>query len=150
MKEVGSIMIGLKTTTGMSAVSRVIKSASDTVVGNSTTFTGAEKCVSRCEDNESEWECCVGVGPDWMECVMFRGRERRLVFSVLEEKSTSSKAVTRSNAPESGCVRGPRKKWEIWSENTQDVENERGVNAPTILAFRLSSSIGTSRVPLRA
>ena len=36
---------------------------------------------------------------------MFRGRDRRrLVFSGFEENSSSSKAVTRSNAPESGCA----------------------------------------------
>ena len=60
----GFIMIGLKTTTGMSAVRRVIKSASDVAVGNSTISTGVGKRVSHCEDNESESEDCAGVGPD--------------------------------------------------------------------------------------
>ena len=98
----GFITIGLRTTTGMSAVSRVIKSASDVVVGNSTISTGAGKRVSHCEGNERESEDWVGMEPDRMECVMLRGRERRrLVFSGLEENSSSSRAVTRSNAPES-------------------------------------------------
>ena len=101
----GLIIIGLGTTTGMSAVSRVIEFASDAVVGNSTISTGVGKRVSHCEYNESKSEDCVGVGSDWVEWVEFRGRDRRKrVFSWLEENSSSSKTVTRSNAPESGCA----------------------------------------------
>ena len=98
-------MIGLKTTTGMSAVRRPIKSASDVAVGSSMISTGVGKRVSHCEDNESELEDWVGVEPDWMVWVMSRGLERRrLECSGLEGNSSSSRAVTRSNAPESGCA----------------------------------------------
>ena len=65
MADVASITVRLNTTTTISAVSKAIKSASDPTVGNSTTSTGIEKRVSHCEDNESEWEDFVGVGPDW-------------------------------------------------------------------------------------
>ena len=57
-------MMGLRTTTGISAVSRVIKSASDVAVGNSTISTGAGKRVSHCEDNKSELGDWAGVAPD--------------------------------------------------------------------------------------
>jgi len=110
-------MIGLRTTTGMSAVSKVIKSASDVVVGSSTISTGVGKRVSHCEDSESVLEDRIGVELDRIERVTFLGRERRrLVFSGLEENSSSSRAVTRSNAPESGFV-----PWTIPGENVQEV-----------------------------
>ena len=54
----------LRTTTGISAVSRGIKSASDVGVGNSTISAGAGECVSHCEDNRSELGDWAGVGPD--------------------------------------------------------------------------------------
>jgi len=98
-------MIGLRTTTGMSAVRRLIKSPSDVAVGSSTISTAVGKRVSHCEDNESELEDWVGVEPDWMVCVMSRGLERRrLECSGLEGNSSSSRAVTRSNAPEAECA----------------------------------------------
>ena len=54
-------MIGLRTTTGTSAVSRVFKSASEAAVGNST---GIGKRVNHCEDNKSEsGDPVVGVEP---------------------------------------------------------------------------------------
>jgi len=56
-------MIGFRTTTGMSAVSNVIKSASDVADGNSTISTGAGRRVSHREDNESESEDWEGVEP---------------------------------------------------------------------------------------
>ena len=114
MTEVESIMIEIKTTTGTSAVSRAIKSTSGPAVGNSTTSTGVGKRVSHWKDNESEWHDCVGVGPDWMECVMFRGRERGLVFSGLEENSSPSKAVTRLSAPDSECAPWAAQEVESW------------------------------------
>lgn len=98
-------MIGLRTMTGMSAVSRATKSASDVADGSSIISTGVGKRVSHREDNERESKDCVGVGPEWMECAILRGREwRRVVFSGLEGNSSSSRAVTRSNAPESECT----------------------------------------------
>ena len=98
------VTIGLKTTTGISAVSKDIKSASDVADGNSTISTGVGKRVNHCELSENESGDWEGVGLDWMECEMFRGRVwRRLVFSGLEN-SSSSRAVTKSNAPESECT----------------------------------------------
>ena len=63
-------MIGLRTTTGISAVRRSIKSASDVAAGSSMISTGVWKRVSHCDDNESELEDWVGVEPDCMVCVM--------------------------------------------------------------------------------
>ena len=69
---------------------------------------------------------------------MFRGRVwRRLVFSGLEN-SSSSRAVTKSNAPES-----ERTPWTVTETleaevRTYKVGNKRGMCVPTILAFRLS------------
>ena len=57
-------MMGLRMTTGISAVSKVIKSASDVVVGNSAIPTGAVERVSHCEDNRSELGDWAGVAPD--------------------------------------------------------------------------------------
>ena len=58
----GGVTIRLRTRTRTSAVSRAVKSAPDVAVGNSTTSTGAEKRVSRCEDNKSESKDWMGVG----------------------------------------------------------------------------------------
>ena len=99
------VAIGSSTTTGISAVSKAIKSASVAAAGNSTISTGVEKRVNHCEDNERESGVCVGVWPDRMECVVFLGRERRrLGSSGLEENSSSRRAVTRLNALESECT----------------------------------------------
>ena len=101
----GGVRIGLRTTTGISAERRVIKSASDVAVGNSTISTGVGKRVSHWEDIESELEDWTDVEPDRIKWVIFRGRERRRSeFSVLDEKSPSSRAVTRSNASRSECT----------------------------------------------
>jgi hypothetical protein len=69
---------------------------------------------------------------------MFRGREwRRLVVSGLEN-SSSSKAVTRSNAPESECTPCTVPGSERSKVRTYTVWNERRICVPMILAFRLS------------
>ena len=52
MTEVASITIGLKTATGMSAVSMVVETASDATVGSSATSTGVVKRVSHHDDNK--------------------------------------------------------------------------------------------------
>ena len=59
------------------------------------------------------------------------------MFWGLEENSSSSRAVTKSNAPEFESAL--RTVQEVGSENMCGWKNERGINVPAILAFWFSS-----------
>ena len=114
MSEVAPIMIGSKTATGMSAVSRVIKSASDPAVGGSIAFTSVGKHTNGCEDNESEEGDCVGVGPDWE--VGSGGGWRSLDWRRVLPRAKPSQD---QKPPIPDVPHGLYKKWRIGSEDAQ-------------------------------